>query len=291
MKRIKDFIHYFFIPSEKNNLRAKALHHDFLTYYLLLALVFVFFVKGVGGRISPNILGFATDITVQKLYQLTNTQREKYNLTDLSYNQKLSDAAYKKAQDMFAKNYWAHYSPTGETPWNFILTSGYQYQYAGENLAKNFLFSQNVVDAWMQSQSHKENILRKEFTEVGYAVVNGVLNGEQTTLVVQMFGSPLNNTVAKTLPTNTNQASNQASVGVVAAQEKPAQKPTFNLFNISFNFTYLFLAFLMLVLGIDFYFAAKMNIFRLNGKNIAHFVFLFSIFIGLFLFLSSGAIL
>ncbi len=296
MNRVKKLFHYIFIPSENNNLRAKALHQDFLTVYLLLALIFVFFVKGVATRVSPNVLGFATDITTQKLYQLVNLQREENNLTDLHYNQELSTAAYNKAQDMFTKNYWAHYSPDGDTPWNFILASGYKYQYAGENLAKNFLFSQDVVNAWMQSPSHRENILRKEFHDVGFAVVNGVLNGEQTTLVIQMFGSPLSNTVVtKALPTN-NQPASVKTLGknagaIVAQQQEASAKPIFNLFNLSLNATYLFIAFLTVVLLIDFYFAAKMGVVNFNGKNVAHLIFLLAIFIGLFFFLSKGAIL
>src|SRR4030065_255642 len=132
----------------------------------------VFLVKGPFGQFK-NILGYATDINMPALYQLVNEQRQNNNLPPLTYNEKLAQAAYGKAQDMFTKNYWAHYAPDGATPWNFILASGYQYEYAGENLAKNFLFSQNVLDAWMASPSHRENILRKDYNEVGFAIVNG----------------------------------------------------------------------------------------------------------------------
>src|SRR3972149_9762200 len=92
---------------------------------------------------------------------------------------------------MFQENYWSHYSPDGKTPWDVILGAGYKYEYAGENLAKNFLFSNGFVDAVMNSTTHRDNLLKKEYTEVGYAIVNGTLNGEQTTLVVQEFGKPM----------------------------------------------------------------------------------------------------
>jgi len=133
---------------------------------------------------NGSILGFATDISTQKLLTLTNEERAKDGLSELSYNLKLEEAAQKKAKDMFAKDYWSHYGPSGETPWDFILDSDYQYEYAGENLAKNFLFSGDVVNAWMNSETHRDNILRKEYSEVGFAIVNGVLNDEETTLVV-----------------------------------------------------------------------------------------------------------
>lgn len=105
MGKMLDFIHYLFVPKETNNYRAKALHPDFLTYYLLIALFLTFIFKQTN---LQNVLGFATDISVNKLYQLTNGQREKNGLPDLAYNAKLSEAAAQKAQDMLNRNYWAH---------------------------------------------------------------------------------------------------------------------------------------------------------------------------------------
>lgn len=300
MNKLKELISHLFVPSEKNNLRAKALHHDFLTFYLLIALVMVFLTKGPLEQFR-NVLGYATDINIPKLYQLTNDERQKNNLPQLTYNDELSQAAYKKAQNMFEKNYWAHYAPDGTTPWNFILASGYQYEFAGENLAKNFLFSQNVVDAWMNSSTHRDNLLRREFTDIGFAVVNGVLNGEQTTLVVQMFGKPIGS-LAQAAP-QTPQATSSGetkeaaptiipianSNGLVLAQQQI--KPKINLFNISFNTTFIFLSLLLIVLATDFYFASKFHVIRFHSKNIAHFIFLFTIFLGLLLFLTKGVIL
>jgi len=197
MKNFFDFIRKLFVPKEENNFRSRALHTDFLTYYLVFALLLTVSFKRLN---LNNVLGFATDITVEKLFTLTNEQRQKKGLNNLSYNDKLSNAAAKKANDMFAKNYWAHYGPDGESPWDFILDSGYKYEYAGENLAKNFLFSSGVINAWMNSPTHRENILKPEYSEVGFAIVNGILNGEETTLVVQMFGKPLSPTLANKTP-------------------------------------------------------------------------------------------
>ncbi len=189
MKKIQDLLHHLFIPKEKNNYRAKALHHDFLTAYLVFALVVTVLFKQIQTE-TGNVLGYATDITTQKLYELTNKERGKAGLPTLAYNEKLSEAAKLKAENMLENNYWSHYGTNGESPWQFILGAGYEYEYAGENLAKNFLFSNGVVEAWMNSPSHKENIMRKEYKDIGFAVVSGVLNGEETTLVVQMFGTP-----------------------------------------------------------------------------------------------------
>src|SRR3989338_10353152 len=233
MGKIKDYIHRLFIPHEENNFRAKSLHTDFLTVYLVIALLMTVVFKQAS---LHNVLGFATDISVDKLYQLVNEKRKKNNLSPLVLNSSLSLAAQKKAENMFRENYWSHYSPDGKTPWDFILGTGYKYEYAGENLAKNFLFSNGVVDAWMNSTTHRENLLKKEYTEVGYAIVNGILNGEQTTLVVQMFGKPLQaNETIQNIP----------------IENKPLQvlaqktfQPKINVLNFSFNLNVVFMIFL-----------------------------------------------
>lgn len=298
MKKLKNFIAHLLIPKEENNFKGKALHIDFLTYYLIFALVTSIVFKRMGTNFN-NILGFATDITVDKLYQLTNEQRQKNGLATLQYNAKLADAAQKKAQDMFAKNYWAHYSPDGNTPWQFILASGYQYEFAGENLAKNFLFSQGVIDGWMNSQTHRDNILKPEYSDVGFAIVNGVLNGEETTLVVQEFGKPL--TASVTTNNNNLLPVPQAKAEEIKTQPVKTEKstiisqsktqPKINLTKVSWDINVVFLAFLLVALALDFYFAAKFNVVRIGGKSLAHFIFVGFIFLGLIFFFTKGAII
>jgi hypothetical protein len=311
MKSIVKFIHNLFVPHEENNFRAKALHTDFLSFYLILAIVLTFTVKHFN---LTNILGFATDISVNKLYELTNSERQKDNLATLSYNDKLAVAAGLKAQDMFSNNYWAHYGPNGSTPWDFILKSGYQYEFAGENLAKNFLFSQGVMDGWMNSPTHRENILRKDYTEVGFAVVNGTLNNEPTTLVVQMFGKPINavsipivqqftppavkaeESQQAVIPTSIPQVLNQKTtipnliLPTPSILKKTTKSYSLPWLNFSFNINVIFLSFLLIALILDLYFASRLNIFRISGKNIAHIIFVGFICIGLWL-LTKGSIL
>ncbi|OGK53414.1 hypothetical protein A2970_02555 [Candidatus Roizmanbacteria bacterium RIFCSPLOWO2_01_FULL_44_13] len=287
MQRLKKFFFHFFIPHEENNFKARSLHPDFLGFYLILALVLTFSFKQMG---LNNVLGFATDITTSKLYELTNGERHKNNLSTLTYNDKLAKAAEEKANDMFIYNYWAHYSPSGKTPWDFMITSGYAYEFAGENLAKNFLFSQGVVDAWMKSQSHRENILKKEYKEVGFAVVNGVINGEETTLVVQMFGTPSTSLATLSPPVIAAQEPAPTIGEEQAVLAKQSANKKISLPTLSFNVNIVFLSFLLAALALDFYFANKFNIIRVGGKNLAHFVFIFFMFLGLLIF-SRGAIL
>lgn len=293
MEKLKRFFQYFLIPSENNNYQPKSLHTDFLLIYLLIA----FFMSIIFKKVNlTNVLGFATDITSEKLLQLTNRERKKNNLADLTYNDELAAAAYQKAQDMFNNNYWAHFSPEGKTPWDFILKSGYRYEYAGENLAKNFLFSDGVISAWMNSPTHKENILKPEYTNVGFAIVNGILNGEETTLVVQMFGRPLDSktanlppdTEAQKTPSNSVVTKGNDNEGVVLANKVEAKK--MGLPRFAFNLNLTFFMFLLIALALDFYFVVKLRVIRIGGKTPAHLIFIVFIIIGLII-LSKGAII
>jgi len=287
-------IHHLFVPRHTNNFKAKLLHHDFLTIYLACALMITAGVSHLQST-QGSILGYATDISPQKLIELTNRERESQGLGTLKKNDKLAVAAQKKAENMFEKDYWSHYGPAGETPWQFILSSGYQYEYAGENLAKNFLFSDGVVSAWMDSPTHRDNMLRKEYTDVGFAVANGVLNGEETTLVVQMFGTPLYPT---TEAKNNNDAQPQEAAAPNSAPAKVPQTAVLSegntaqtsFYPIFLNVNLIFFSVLILALLLDFYFAAKLNLIHIKGKNLIHILFVSSITIGTFLVIK-GSIL
>jgi hypothetical protein len=141
---------------------------------------------------QPGILGVNSNIVLEEIVSETNKQREKLGLSPVVINQSLNQAASAKASNMFSENYWSHYSPSGKDPWGFISGAGYKFAYAGENLARNFYNSDDVVKAWMNSPTHRENIVNPKYKEIGVAVVDGVLVGQKTTLVVQMFGTAYN---------------------------------------------------------------------------------------------------
>lgn len=132
----------------------------------------------------------ASEISSTYLVELANKDRQKKGVAPLQYNKKLERAAFLKAENMMKLQYWAHYGPNKESPWQFIIQSGYSYAYAGENLAKGFSDSDSVHDAWMASPTHRANILDSQFQDVGIAIVKGNLQGSSVFLVVQMFGSP-----------------------------------------------------------------------------------------------------
>ena len=124
-------------------------------------------------------------ISPQDLLNLVNQDRQAHGLPGLSDNPVLNLAALAKAQDMFEKNYFAHTSPDGVSPWHWFKAVGYNYTYAGENLAEGFTNPDDLEKSWMNSPSHRANILSPFYSEVGLAVIQH----NNTSVVVQLFGT------------------------------------------------------------------------------------------------------
>lgn len=178
-----------FLPQIHTKKRSILLrHHSLIGIAIFLIMVLFLNHSIIVGKFG--VLGYAENISVSDLLKNTNQVRSKHGVQELKLNDRLSRAAKAKAEDMFNNNYWAHTSPSGKEPWDFIIASGYDYLYAGENLAVDFNNSDSVVDAWFDSASHRQNLLNDKYSEIGFAVVNGELDGRETTLVVQMFGYP-----------------------------------------------------------------------------------------------------
>jgi uncharacterized protein YkwD len=133
----------------------------------------------------------ASQISTDNVSYLINKERTYYGLEPLRINNELNIAATNKADDMINRDYFEHYA-YGLTPWDFINFSGYNYLYAGENLAMDFQTSEGMVNAWMNSDIHRENILNPDYDEIGIGVVKGVYteNGQdrETVIVTNMFG-------------------------------------------------------------------------------------------------------
>ena len=151
------------------------------------------------------------------LVDLANGDRLHASVPSLKMNPVLIAAAQAKANDMAAKSYFAHVSPEGVDPWHWFKEVGYSFDYAGENLAVDFSDSSDVNQAWMNSPTHRENILDPHFTEIGIATAQGVYQGRATTFVVQEFGLP-----AEALA----QAGAPARASLAVAHETIPENPT-----------------------------------------------------------------
>jgi hypothetical protein len=161
---------------------------------VLLAVVLVqgYYTLAIRGQ----VLGDQPEITTSQLLVETNSVRADENLAPLAANDKLATAALDKAQDMLSEGYWAHDAPDGTPPWQWFEQAGYYYVDAGENLARGFDTTKGIVTAWLNSPSHRENVLNANYTEVGFAAVNGEMEGKNTTLVVAFYAKPSTKNVA-----------------------------------------------------------------------------------------------
>lgn len=178
----------FLVPHEHNNHHPYIIRHEglFLAAFILLTVQFLSF----SDITSAHVLGYGTDINKEKIIELTNQERTSRGLGALKESSLLDQSATLKGQDMFAKDYWSHFAPDGTSPWYFFKQVGYNYNWAGENLARDFSTSSGVISGWMASQGHRDNMLNPNFTDIGISVQNGTLGGDQTTLVVEHLGQP-----------------------------------------------------------------------------------------------------
>ncbi len=179
---------YYIIPSERNGYKSKFLQSNILLYCVILLLVLKIGTILVSINVPQNI--FFADITKFYLENSANRTRQSLGLVPLIVNEKLNQAAQLKAENMIQNNYFNHTSPTGVTPWFWFKQVGYNYKYAGENLAVGFFESQQVYEAWLNSPSHRANIINPNYTEVGTAVLPG-FDQNNTIVVVQIFGTQL----------------------------------------------------------------------------------------------------
>lgn len=181
-------LHRWLIPSAHN----KRFPHLIRPHGIVLTLVLVFAVQFGQTLITPEktmLLASQDAVNQSELINQLNQSRIENKVDSLQIDESLAKAAQLKASDMIQQQYWAHNSPDGTTPWHWFDAANYSYQYAGENLAKNFYSEAGVVNAWAASASHRENMLNADFKDIGVAVKSGLVNGEQTTFIVALFGT------------------------------------------------------------------------------------------------------
>lgn len=283
-------LRHWFTPHVSNNFRAKILHNSGIFFVIAIILSSNLLINLLSS--SPlHILGFSSSITIDEVVRETNAKRVAAGLSPLTYNEKLADAARRKADNMFKENYWAHFSPSGKSPWYWFGQAGYKYTFAGENLAKDFGSTGRMMDAWMASPTHKENIVNSKYREIGIAVVPGTLQGSETVLVVQLFGTsagsggtvaasatPVKPVVAEVKSTPV--ASPTSSPAVISATEeevaaiKEVTTEKISQFSLKKYVSLGLTALFILVLVLDLVIAESKALSRRVGKNWAHIVFI-----------------
>lgn len=298
--RFRHSLRHLFTPHLSNNFRARLLHNSGILALLAIFLSFNLLVRLLDST-SLHILGYTSSITIDEVVRMTNEQRIAAGLAPLSYNESLADAARRKAANMLSEDYWAHNSPSGISPWHWFKEVGYNYVHAGENLAKDFGSTDRMINAWMDSRTHRENIVSPDYQEIGLAVVPGTLGGQETVLVVQLFGSKKGGAVPAVtqLTPSTEGVSTKAETPLIA-QSEPAQvdepaptllpQPTpspvsatppssaalslFNEFSLKQSLSVFTTILLLLTLVLDLALAESKKLSRRVGKNWAHIIFI-----------------
>lgn len=318
MRKVTDIFAHIFHPRRSNNHRAKLLHPETLFFLVLISSGFVALIHLFSGlsEYGGGVLGYASSITPKQVIELTNQERSQKGLKPLVLNQKLAAAALAKGQDMFTDQYWSHTAPDGTEPWSFIKNAGYTYKVAGENLARDFSNTESMVAAWMASPTHRANILNSQYDEIGIAVIDGTLEGYETTLVVQMFGSQPNLVavpgitqdstpedsftiqeklaqVDQKLKPNSAEALQPNKASVLASVLVPGGEiqspPLFTPLQLTKAF---FLAVIMLIIGTlayDTLVIGHRKAMRLVGKNLAHLILLMTVMY-LIIFFKGGVV-
>ena len=166
---------------------------------LLIIAVALFIPFGQRGQLSlpkyhSGVLAYSTSMSINGLLLATNSERLANGAGSLGLNNKLVSAAQAKANDMVARNYWSHNTPDGSPPWIFVDSQGYAYQKLGENLAAGFSNENTAIAGWMASPTHRENMLSKGYSEVGFGFSNSPSyvagSGQPMTVVVAFYGTP-----------------------------------------------------------------------------------------------------
>lgn len=283
---------HLFAHHTSNNHKARLLHVEGFFALFCIVIFSSFFVRTLSGKYLnlPAVLGFSTTITAQETVNETNKVRTANGLSSLVVNKQLVQAALAKGTDMCREQYWAHFSPTGTSPWSFVKNAGYEYSIAGENLARDFADTQSMMNAWIASPTHKANVLHTRYTDIGVAVVSCTLLGSDTALVVQMFGTPANAAAIGKIP----------SVGTSVQGATVAQDTTVTLdthksymltpLQVQKSIAISIILLLVCVLTLDMWLVEKKNVVRVSSRSLGHFFFCIGI-LCIVLLMRSGATL
>jgi len=159
---------------------------------VMIALLIFFFVlpipflaNAVGAEIYQQA---KQNLNTSEIININNTARKELGLQPLVFSPELTKATRLKLSNMQTEHYFNHYNANGKSLKNFLNDVNYNYLYAGENLARNYNDNHELVQAWLDSPTHRHNMLYPNFNEVGIAFAYVNLNGVDQLVTVMMFG-------------------------------------------------------------------------------------------------------
>lgn len=109
----------------------------------------------------------------RKILELTNAERKKYGLGELVWNEELAALARAHSSDMAERGFFGHNNPDGKTPFDRMKDAKINYIAAAENIAAGQASPENAMEAWMNSDGHRANILNPKLKELGVGIARG----------------------------------------------------------------------------------------------------------------------
>ena len=191
-KKLVKFLNHTFIAGKHNSYKPHLTRYHGMAVFLLVIFIFSMMMN----LQKPDVKGAKTNLDASNVEKAINNARTRNGLEELKVNQSLNTAAEKKAEDIFDKQYWGHKSPSGKAAWAFMSENGYNYSIGGENLAKDYNSAEDVTDAWLASIKHRENLLSKDYRDIGISVKEGKLMGRDSQVIVTIYGTKRGEEVA-----------------------------------------------------------------------------------------------
>ena len=215
----------FFIASEANGYRPPMLSYWAFIIYGLILIVFRLYL----GTLPAN----SSAVDSEPLMRLVNQERSNRNIPQLITHQSLMITAAEKSQDMIDRDFFNHVDPDGNYVWGKVIAAGYYpYTILGENLALDFATAEGMIKAWIDSPTHRENLLRREFVNQGMAALYGDYQGRYTNLTTNLFGalaltpSPVEQTESTKPQVKSEIPANQESSQPAPKQQTEKTEPT-----------------------------------------------------------------
>ena len=177
------------------NIKKQSLGHVlFITGVFVIFISFMIFTP-----INSSSYAFGASDVIG----LSNQAREQYGKKTLKVNLQLMDAAQTKAEDMAKGRYFAHTAPDGTMAWDYLKKVSYSYDIAGENLAITNENANAVINGWLNSPSHRENLLSDDYQDfgIGMAFFGDYEGHKNTYVIVALYAKPAEKQVV-TAPTS-----------------------------------------------------------------------------------------
>lgn len=153
-------------------------------------------IKGVNPELDVNNLEIGSKIKIpnmsyirafqDQVVYLSNIERQNAGVAPVVSDSNMARVARYKANDMRDTNYFSHYSPTYGDPFVMLSDFGISFKKAGENIAARQTTPEQVVQSWMESESHRTTLLNPDYTRLGVGYSEGGILGQYW---VQMFAN------------------------------------------------------------------------------------------------------